>query len=787
MTEDSATAFGSLDDQEIARSLDYARDLIKSGVPIFLAPPCSDTCRRAGHENSAGTGGSGFDLPGGWENAVPMLEVVDRWQRGWAMAAVCGHGIDVLDVDPRNGGDIAAEELRAGGVWPRTYGMAQTPSGGTHELIRSIGVRKGTPYPGIDLQAGAPGGEGRGFVFIAPTVKVSKVDGIPRPYRWITAPDLDALAEWGSDDDSGAVIATAIATVRARPALPEGAIAPVELSGAEAVRLKAYADAAIARELAHLRAATPGSRNAAAFRVACSLIEIANSPWSGVQLEQVLAEFDRAAALVDRPDDRFTPAEAYDAWSSALRHVNGRGRPQPAEKPGGLRLEWSDVGGMPPFSQAGLTPAYSWNSPSGAYVNTSAVSAVSADPFGTVGIPSQRMGSEIDGSAPNVGYPTVALSTEAAAATRRPLRLLSSADLDDLPPVEWLVADLLAVDSTAWIIGRPGRGKSFVSLDLALHIATGKDWHGHAVRKGIVVYVVGEGARGTRQRVRAWEKVHLDGKFAEGIHFIDAAEEGLVLGSPVWAELQWTVAQVRPALIIIDTQARVTVGVDENSAKEMGIVVAEFDRLRRLGGGSTILSVHHQGHAGQQARGSSAMLGAAQTELTVTKKERLVTVIVTKQKDDEPIAPIELHLDSIPLDAGRRPQMSGDPWVTLGKPITGGVLRLASHAERTTIEEILALDNRERIVAVLRDVFGRRGGTKAEIKGVMTKQYEVNEKTFYRIWNELLEGAIIARVFVEDKPTSNYTLRSFDEGQYPQGSSTDIVDHSLTETVDHAP
>jgi hypothetical protein len=89
-------------------------------------------------------------------------------------------------------------------------------------------------------------------------------------------------------------------------------------------------------------------------------------------------------------------------------------------------------------------------------------------------------------------------------------------------------------------------------------------------------------------------------------------------------------------MIVIDTQARITVGVEENSAKEMGLVVAEFDRLRRVGGGSTILIVHHQGNAGQQARGSSAMLGAAQTELTVTKKDRLVTVAVTKQKDDEP-------------------------------------------------------------------------------------------------------------------------------------------------------
>jgi hypothetical protein len=735
------------DNSTVTAALDIARGFIKAGVPVFLAPPCPDTCRRPGHDNGAGTGGSGFDLPSGWENAAPMIDVVDRWRPGWAMAAVCGHGVDILDVDPRNGGDIAAGELRSGGVWPRTYGMAHTPSGGTHELIRSLGVRKGTPYPGVDLQAGAVTGEGRGFVFIAPTVKRSKVDGVARPYRWVTVPDFDALSEWGADDDSGAVIATAIATVRARPAVPEGAIVPVELSGTEAVRLKAYADTAIARELAHLRAASPGSRNSAAYRSACSLIEIANSPWSGVQMEQVLAEYERAVALIDRPDDRFTQAEAYDAWSSALGHINGRGRPQPEERPGGLRLTWNEVGGMPPFSPAGYSPAAI--APSGPDTSTYIQAAV--DPFSSVGNAQATTGLTAE---------TTAAAVQAGGTPeRRRLRFLSSADLDELPPVQWLVADLVTVDSTAWVIGRPGRGKSFVSLDLALHIATGRAWHGHAVRKGDVVYVVGEGARGTRVRVRAWEKVHLDGRRAEGITFIDAAEEGLVVGSPAFGELLFEVAQRRPAMIVIDTQARITVGVEENSAKEMGLVVAEFDRLRRVGGGSTILVVHHQGNAGQQARGSSAMLGAAQTELTVTKKDRLVTVAVTKQKDDEPYPPIELHLDSIPVGSqGMRP--TGDPWVTAGKPVTGGVLRPAGAAEKATVEEILALDNRERVIAILRDVFGRRGGTKSEIMRIAKDPYEVNPKTFYRVWNELVEKKVIGQVVLDDRPTSNFALVS---------------------------
>ena len=53
-----------------------------------------------------------------------------------------------------------------------------------------------------------------------------------------------------------------------------------------------------------------------------------------------------------------------------------------------------------------------------------------------------------------------------------------------------------------------GIGKSFLALDLALFIASGKCWHGRDVEMCDVVYVLGEGASGIRQRVAAWRQVH---------------------------------------------------------------------------------------------------------------------------------------------------------------------------------------------------------------------------------------------------------------------------------------
>ena len=75
-----------------------------------------------------------YRLPRGWQNTRPSLATVDAWRPGEALCAVMGHALDLLDVDPRNGGDEARPGLLAAGIWPSVYAVADTPSGGTHEL-----------------------------------------------------------------------------------------------------------------------------------------------------------------------------------------------------------------------------------------------------------------------------------------------------------------------------------------------------------------------------------------------------------------------------------------------------------------------------------------------------------------------------------------------------------------------------------------------------------------------------------------------------------------------------
>jgi hypothetical protein len=103
-------------------------------------------------------------------------------------------------------------DLVAAGVWPRVYGVVNTPGGGTHEYTCRTHVAKAVLAAGVDLQAGLDDGTGRGFVFLPPTVRKAK--GGPREgqmveYAWAEPLDLDYLTEWTPRKGDGTTEAVA--------------------------------------------------------------------------------------------------------------------------------------------------------------------------------------------------------------------------------------------------------------------------------------------------------------------------------------------------------------------------------------------------------------------------------------------------------------------------------------------------------------------------------------------------------------------------------------------------
>lgn len=185
--EDGPALFTKLNagSKEQNTALKIARQLAKSGVPIFVAKPAMHDGKWdpiGGHKNS------GYWLPRGWntlDSVHGQLARLRAYRPGDALCAVMGWALDVIDIDPRNGGTESAQKLPQVEV----FGVASTPNGGEHRFIRSMNVAsRDNVLPGVDVKAGTSAGKGRGFAWIAPTVRLNKVTGEPVAYVWTIVP-----------------------------------------------------------------------------------------------------------------------------------------------------------------------------------------------------------------------------------------------------------------------------------------------------------------------------------------------------------------------------------------------------------------------------------------------------------------------------------------------------------------------------------------------------------------------------------------------------------------------
>lgn len=237
--------------------------------------------------------------------------------------------------------------------------------------------------------------------------------------------------------------------------------------------------------------------------------------------------------------------------------------------------------------------------------------------------------------------------------------LLTDVEVEHLPAPEWLIENIIPVGTLGLLYGPPGVGKSFIALDWACSVASGRKWQRHKVQQGSVVYVAAEGALGLRQRLRAW-------KSAFGLSQIDDARflgqsVQLLKKLDVRSFIRDVEAQLGawPNFILIDTLARCFVGGEENSATDMGEFIAAANNLQR-DGKATVLLIHHSVRNGGHERGSSALPGAVETIVALSKRKNVITLECEKQKDAEEFDPIRMnlvkHLDSCIIEqSGLKP------------------------------------------------------------------------------------------------------------------------------------
>ena len=186
-----------------------------------------------------------------------------------------------------------------------------------------------------------------------------------------------------------------------------------------------------------------------------------------------------------------------------------------------------------------------------------------------------------------------------------------------------LIDDLMGYRQAGFIYGKSGIGKTFVSLDMALCIATGMPWHGRNVEKSAVVYVALEGAATIGNRIDAWCKYHgkseadtrgigvIDGHVNMGKSDADAVEivkQAQEFGSEIGQ---------RVALVIIDTFSQANPGAKENNSEDTTLVTSAMRKMAEALN-ATVLAVHHPGKdATRGMRGSGSLFDNSDLVLEV--------------------------------------------------------------------------------------------------------------------------------------------------------------------------
>lgn len=288
-------------------ALETAAALIAEGVPIFTARP-----------NPAYVPGAKvveFRYPTAWQDTKADPSALDKYQPGHMLGIVCGHGVDVVDVDTKHGADIETERqaLQVNGVV--IVGEARTPSGGAHFYVPSVGIcSTSNTTRGVDFRGAGIDGTGTGFVF-APGTQRPKYDG--RGYEWITGPDVSAAREVTVEDQRDGLW-TYLQSRGIKPRLTE--TPPATTVGGEPVELESLPES-LAERLATL---DTGDRSGHFYKTV-ALAKLAGytqgqavtlmTPWCeavGKYVGRVPGEVARVWSKVPEPPTPTPPAEPMD-------------------------------------------------------------------------------------------------------------------------------------------------------------------------------------------------------------------------------------------------------------------------------------------------------------------------------------------------------------------------------------------------------------------------------------------------------------------------------------------
>lgn len=285
----------------------------------------------------------------------------------------------------------------------------------------------------------------------------------------------------------------------------------------------------------------------------------------------------------------------------------------------------------------------------------------------------------------------------------------------------WLIDGLWADQAVGIVGGEPKSFKSFLALDLAVAVASGRPCLGRFEprRRGRVLLFAAEDALSVvRERLGGIATAAATSLQALDVHVITAPTVRIDLEADR-RRLRETVARLRPTLLVLDPFVRLH-RVDENQAQDVAPLLAYLRALQRELE-TAVLLVHHArkgGHVrpGQALRGSSELHAWGDSNLYLRRqRERVVLSIEHRAAPSGKDLELELHREDEALAlriraADVRVEKNGAPSATqrveealrhAAEPIDRRALRAACRMRMATMIEALDhLTERGRVVEV---------------------------------------------------------------------------------------
>ncbi len=247
------------------------------------------------------------------------------------------------------------------------------------------------------------------------------------------------------------------------------------------------------------------------------------------------------------------------------------------------------------------------------------------------------------------GNPQQAMTIEDATTQKPRYTLLGAADISALSQITWRLKGIFPQSGLAAIFGPSGSGKSFLSFDMAACISQGNEWFGIKTAPCDVTYIQLEGEAGLKNRIGAWEQSN-NKPLPANFKFIIQSFQ-LISGSDLTEILK---VLPRDGVIFIDTLNRAAPTADENSSKDMGLILESAKHLSRETN-SLVTVVHHTGKdVVRGMRGHSSLFAALDGAIEVIRDatgKRTWSVAKSKDGADEKTVRFVLKTHALGRDA----------------------------------------------------------------------------------------------------------------------------------------